>query len=93
MKATPEQIRAGVDALHRATEHRSVKRDPQGAVAAVYEAMTAEHLVPAPALVAGEAKLEGTWKRGSVPLLELDSLGGTVAPPVAPTAPRKRRRA
>lgn len=47
MKPTPEQIRIGALALQAATEHRSVKRDPEAAVAAVYEAMTADHLMPA----------------------------------------------
>lgn len=47
MKPTPAQLQAGVNALLAATELRSVKRDPVAAVAAIYEAMTAEHLMSA----------------------------------------------
>lgn len=54
MKPTPAQIAAGVAALHAATEHRSVKRDPHAAVVAVFEAMTHEDVLPEPLLIPEE---------------------------------------
>lgn len=73
MTPTPAQLRAGVDALHAATEFRSVKRDPEHAVARVYEAMTADAVMLAPT-IRGRTRAENRAKRNTNPTTPADRL-------------------